>query len=140
MSERFLVDTNVWSEPLKKRPNPRVLEWLRKNEKELFMSSVSIGEINHGIQRLAKGRRRRSYEEWLNVLIEKMRGRVLSFTPDVALRWGQLLARTEKQGVRLPAVDSQIAAIALHHSLTLATRNQSDFEHTELNLVNPFEL
>jgi predicted nucleic acid-binding protein len=67
-----------------------------------------------------------------------MQGRVLNYNTSVATIWGQLQAKSERKGIRLPSLDSQIAATALRHSLVVATRNEKDFNHTGLKTKNPF--
>ena len=134
----YLVDTNVWSETLKKSPDPKVITWMRENESSLYVSTVTIGELKYGIDRLADGKRKRAFQTWLSILIVRMKGRVLSYNTSVATVWGQLQAKAEREGFRLPSLDSQIAATALKHSLVLATRNVRDFKHTGLRVENPF--
>ena len=134
----YLVDTNVWSETLKKSPDPKVITWMRENESSLYVSTVTIGELKYGIDRLADGKRKRAFQTWLSILIVRMKGRVLSYNTSVATVWGQLQAKAEREGFRLPSLDSQIAATALKHSLVLATRNVRDFKQTGLRIENPF--
>ena len=134
----YLVDTNVWSETLQKSPDPKVITWMRENESSLYVSTVTIGELKYGIDRLADGKRKRAFQTWLSILIVRMKGRVLSYNTSVATVWGQLQAKAEREGFRLPSLDSQIAATALKHSLVLATRNVRDFKHTGLRVENPF--
>jgi len=67
-----------------------------------------------------------------------MKGRVLNYNTSVATVWGQLQAKCETEDVRLPSLDSQIAATALRHSLVIATRNESDFRQTGAKVENPF--
>jgi len=134
----FLVDTNVWSETLRKQADGRVVEWLRHHESELYMSAITVGEIKSGVDQLPKGKRRSAYQDWLNGLRKRMDGRILSFNTSVAIAWGQLLARCRAKGITLPTIDSQLAATAQHHSLVIATRNQDDFKNAEIKSVNPF--
>jgi len=134
----FLVDTNIWSELTRPNPPSEVVEWLRKNERELFVSAITIGEIRCGIDMLAAGKRRDRLQAWLTELCDRMDGRILSFNTSVAMIWGQLRARCEAKGIRLPAIDSQIAATAKRHSLVVATRNERDFVGTGVKVVNPF--
>lgn len=134
----FLVDTNVWSEAIRKAPNPKVIEWLRENEPLLYVSTLTIGELKFGIERLQPGKRKSNYQVWLSALTDRMKGRVLAFNTSVAVVWGQLLARCERSGIQLPSIDSQLAAIALRHSLIVATRNEEDYRHTGVKIVNPF--
>jgi predicted nucleic acid-binding protein len=135
----FLVDTNVFSEHLKRSPQPEVLAWIRENESELYLSTITVGEIRLGIELLDEGKRKQQYEKWLQGLTRIMQGRILSYNRASAHVWGQMQASLEKSGGRLPDLDSQIAAIALRHGLTVATRNESDFLRTGVTVVNPFE-
>ena len=80
----YLVDTNVWSETLKKEPNTQVIAWMRKNEASLYVSTV----IKYGIDRLANGKRKRAFQTWLSTLIARMKGRVLNYNTSVATFWG----------------------------------------------------
>lgn len=136
----YLLDTNVISEIVGRRPEPRVVAWLESIPNELlFLSVISVGELRQGVERLpAKGRREKLLV-WLEHEIPAWYGsRLLPVDAAVADRWGRLLAATERT---LPGVDSLIAATALHHGLRLATRNERDFEGIpELDVVNPWKL
>lgn len=134
----FLVDINVFSEPAKPRPDPRVVTWLREHEGSLYVSAVTIGELRRGIERLPAGRRQTQLRTWLVALGECMRGRVLSFNASTAHVWGQLKVRWDAVGVVVPSLDSQIAATAQRHGLTVVTRNTDDFARTGVRLLNPF--
>ncbi len=134
----YLVDTNVWSETLKAVPAPCVVTWMRQHESALYISTVTVGELKYGIDRLAEGKRKRAFQVWLSTLTSRMKGRVLNYNTSVATVWGQLQAKCETEGVRLPSLDSQIAATALRHSLVIATRNERDFKHTGVKVENPF--
>ena len=134
----FLVDTNVFSEPVRPRPEPRVVAWLRDHESELYVSAVTLGELRRGIERLPAGRRQTQLRAWLMALGECMRGRVLSFNASTAHVWGQLKAKWDAAGVVVPSLDSQIAATAQRHGFTVVTRNTADFTRTGVKLLNPF--
>jgi predicted nucleic acid-binding protein len=135
----YLVDTNVLSEAQKPTPNPAVVTWLRDHETELYTSAVVIGEIAWGIDRLANGKKRRDLVQWLHAkVIPRMEGRILRFDTRVALTWGELQARLETSGRLMPWRDSVIAATALRHGLVVATRNERDYKHARLDLLNPF--
>lgn len=135
----YLVDTNIYSEPVKPKPEPKVVEWLRKHERELYVSTVTIGEIRRGIERLPDGKRKDQLRAWLQSICECMKGRVLSYNISTAHVWGQLKAKWDKAGVSVPSLDSQIAATAQRHGLTVVTRNTSDFDKTGVKVLNPFE-
>lgn len=133
----FLMDTNVLSELRKKnRADVGVVKWFEEaDEKALFISALTLGEIRNGVERI----RRRdvasavALETWLVRVEQDMSGRILSVTRDVAEYWGRL-------GVPdpLPVIDSLLAATALVHDLTLVTRNVNDVERSGVKLINPF--
>lgn len=135
----YLVDTNVWSEALKKDPNPTVIAWLRKNESNLYLSTVTIGEIKYGIESLENGRRKKSYQLWLSALVDRLKGRILSYNSSVANTWGQMQAKADREGVRIASLDSLIAGTALRHGLTISTRNVKDFQNSGVKIFNPFD-
>lgn len=134
----YLVDTNVFSELAKSKPNTQVVTWLRAHEQELYVSTITIGELRRGIEGLSSGKRKTSLQSWLIGLCKRMEGRILSFNTSTAHVWGQLVATWEKKGVTVPSLDSQIAATAHRHSLTIVTRNTSDFKVTGVKLLDPF--
>lgn len=135
----FLVDTNVLSELAKAKPDAKVVAWLRDNEPKLYVSSISIGELRKGVESLPTGKRKAALQTWLNGICQRMEGRILSFNTSTAHVWGQLVARWEKFGHTVPALDSQLAATASRHGLTMVTRNVDDFKCTGLKVLNPFQ-
>lgn len=132
---RVLVDANVLSEATKPEPDPRVLEWLRRNERSLAVDPIILGEVRFGILLLAPGTRRTELEHWF----EQGVGRIqcLPWDSAVGLRWAQLLADLRRRGRPMSIKDSLIAATALAHDLELATLNLRDFEQAKLKLVDP---
>jgi toxin FitB len=133
---KFLVDANVLSEPTKATPNRRCLEWLKRHEREIAVDPVILGEIRFGILLLAKGRRRRKLEQWFDTGVQLLQ--CLPWEAETGLRWAALLATLRKSGRAMPIKDSLIAATALVHGLTIATRNRSDFEKAGVVVVDPF--
>ena len=123
----FLVDTNVLSESAKRRPDAGVMAWLRENEREIYVSTITIGELRRGIERLPEGARKAKLRHWLQSLCDCMKGRVLAFSTSSAHVWGQLKSKWDAAGIVVPTLDSQIAAIAKRHVLTVVTRNTGDF-------------
>ena len=136
----FLLDTNVISELVARQPNARVLEWIESVDPDrVFLSVVTIGELRKGIEKLPASRRRTALSDWLATdLTARFRGRILVLDIDTMLTWGRLTGRLEKLGRPLPAIDSLIAALALHHNCTLVTRNEDDFRHAGISVVNPW--
>lgn len=134
----YLVDTNVFSELAKSKPAAQVVMWLRDHEKELYVSAITIGELRRGIEGLPPGKRRTGLLSWLTGLCKRMEGRILNFNASTAHVWGQIVAGLEKKGVTIPSLDSQIAATAHRHGLTIVTRNVPDFQNAGVKLLNPF--
>ena len=132
----YLLDTNAVSEVMRAAPEPAVLEWLRQNEGDCFLSAVTVGEIERGIELLPEGQRKRNLRKAFLAFQEAVEGRVLSFDPAVARRWAALTAVFQRRGRRLPVLDSMIEATALHWNLTLVTRNASDF--AEVKVLDPW--
>lgn len=135
---RYLVDVNVISEPTKPQPDAGVVAWLRRNEADLVLDPVVLGEIRLGILLLAAGKRRAALESWFDLGVERMV--CLSWDAATALQWAALLARLRKKGEVMPLKDSMIAASAATHRLTVATRNIADFKKAGIPVVNPFSV
>ena len=133
---RYLVDANVLSEPTKPAHKASVVEWLRKNERDLAVDPIIIGEVRFGILLLPRGKRRTNLEQWFNNGVQRLI--CLPWEAETGMRWAQLLATLRTSGKAMPIKDSLIAATALVHGLTVATRNRSDFEKTGVEMVNPF--
>lgn len=132
----YLVDANVLSEPTRPVPDLRVISWLRLNEQEIAVDPVVLGELRFGILLLRKGRKRAALEQWFNAGVRRLR--CLPWEAETGLRWAELLALLRATGKAMPVKDSLIAATALVHDLTVATRNRSDFEHAGVRIVDPF--
>lgn len=134
----FLLDTDVLSESSKPEPDQRVMEWLDAHDHEIFLSTISLGEVVKGIELLPVGRRKKEIRMWFERLEVWWRKRLLSPTADVMREWGSLSARSQRIGRPLPVLDSLIAATAIAHDLTLVTRNTSDYP-PEVTLLNPWK-
>ncbi len=134
----YLVDTNVLFELRRKEPNPRVVAWFEEQPATtLYISVLTLGEIQKGIEALRKSKRKLKLLDWLDTELPAFfAGRILPIDEEVADRWGRLLAAA---GRPLPAIDSLLAATALTHGLALVTRNVDDFPHPDLEIINPWE-
>lgn len=134
----YLLDTNVLSELSRSTPNSLVLAWFRQvPDSALHVSVLTLGEIRRGVEALGEPRRRERLRVWLERELPQWFGaRVLPVSAEVADRWGRQLAQIRRS---VPAVDSLLAATALHHDLRLVTRNVGDFPFPGLEVVNPWE-
>jgi predicted nucleic acid-binding protein len=133
----YLIDTVVFSELYKRRRDSAVVHWFSDTPEEvLFLSTITIGEVERGVERQRS--RDPAYAEalhaWLERSIDNYRDRILPVTTAIARRWGRLSARIGHEGV-----DLFIAATALEHGLTVATRNVRHFAPTGVAVENPFE-
>lgn len=137
---KYLVDTCVLSELVKPRPSEAVVAWVRsRDEADLFLSVLTLGELRKGIDRLDDGVRRRQLERWLETdLLDRFTGRVLAVDGAVALEWGRILAAAEKEGAPVPVVDSLLAATAIVHRLVVATRNVAHLERCHAEVEDPW--
>jgi predicted nucleic acid-binding protein len=133
---KFLVDANVLSEPTKTSPDQRVLDWLRRHERDIAVDPIILGEIRFGILLLPKGKRRVRLEQWFGAGIQRLH--CLTWEAETGLGWAELLALLRRSGRAMPVKDSLIAATALVHDLTVATRNARDFATAGVRIVNPF--
>ena len=133
----FLVDANVLSEATKSTPDPRVVAWLRENERDIVVDPLILGEVRFGILLLAKGKRRTKLEAWFDAGVQRVH--CLPWEAETGLRWAELLARLRASGRAMPIKDSLIAATALVHGLVVATRNRTDFEPAGVKIIDPFQ-
>lgn len=136
----FLLDTNCISELLRPTPDANVLRWMEAvDESLLFLSVLTLGEIRKGVVTLPQSRRRSQLETWLEVELQtRFSGRILDIDRAIADRWGWLAATAKRAGKPLGAIDGLIAATALHHSLTVVSRNVNDFAGMPVAVLNPW--
>ena len=136
----FLLDTNVISELVKAKPEPKVTDWIDSvDENLLYLSVLTLGEIRKGIALLRDAPRRVALEAWLNSdLALRFAERILSIDGAVADRWGQLAADAAEARTPLPVFDGLLAATALHQNMTLVTRNTKDIVVTGVPVFNPW--
>jgi len=137
---RYLLDTCVISELRKSQPNSCVVDQVDAiDEDDLFLSVITVGEIIKGIEKSPESQRKENLRNWLGEeLLVRFRDKLVPLDADVLIAWGKLTARLEAEGRILPAIDSLLAASALHGGFTLVTRNEADFEGTGVSLHNPW--
>ena len=133
----YLLDTNILSELRRgQRCDPKVAEWAQSTAADRHCISVlSLGEIRKGIENLRRKSPQQcpAFENWLLTLQTEYEADILAITDTISDQWGHMMAQQT-----LPVIDGLLAATALTHGLTVATRNVTDFEHSGVNVVNPF--
>jgi predicted nucleic acid-binding protein len=134
----YLLDTNVVCETTAKQPNTRVLAWCELNAEQCCLSCVSLGEIWKGIYLLPDGKRKQSLSAWAAGIERDFSDRLIDLDIKVLKAWGRLYAEHEGKGFNMGILDSLLAATALVHDLSIATRNTQDFPR-EVRTVNPWE-
>lgn len=136
----YLLDTSAVSELVKPVPDPGVIEWLSKvDEETLYLSVLTIGELEKGIARLAQGKKRTRLQGWVrHDLMHRFSGRLLAVDVQVADRWGTIAGEAERRGRPVPVMDSLIAATCLVHGLIAVTRNRADFERCGAQCFSPW--
>jgi len=137
---KYLLDTCVVSETISRHPDPTVSAWLDGlDEDDLFISSLTVGEIRKGIEKMPECKRKDVLSSWLDQLKYAYAGRIVCIGTEVADEWGRRIAQSEAKGMKRPSVDSLIAVSALSEGLTLATRNVKDMSNLGVTVFNPWK-
>lgn len=137
---KFLLDTNVLSEYTKKEPVRAVVNWLDSvPEVDIYVSALTLGEMNQGIERLPAGKKKGDLILWFDSLKNSLGDNVLAVDQEVALKWGEITARSKSKGITRHVIDSLIGATAMVHNAVLVTRNVKDFAGLDVELVNPWD-
>ena len=136
----WLLDTNVISELRRARPSARVRTFVASQPlEELFVSVVTFAEIRYGIETVGDPIRRAEINDWLLHKVRPMFDqRVLEVSEDVMFKWRLLVEDGRKAGHIFSQPDLIIAATALHHGLTVVTRDTGDFKLARVPLLNPW--
>ncbi len=136
----IILDTNVVSEPLKPQANMNVVAWLDAQIAEtLYLTSINLAELLSGVEVLPIGKRKASIETALNgIIIELFSSRILPFDAEAAKSYTGLMAKARGNGQSISFADGQIAAIALVHGSSVATRDTAPFLAAGVNIINPW--
>lgn len=138
----YILDTNVVSELVAEQPDANVIRWVDHiSSEQVFLSVITVGELEKGIEKLPASRRKAALAAWLESdLLVRFQDRLLPLTVATMRVWGQLTARREMEGKPMPAIDSLLAATAAERGFTLVTRNVEDFRGAGIGLLNPWEI
>jgi predicted nucleic acid-binding protein len=136
----IVLDTNVLSELMRRRPAARVVRWVDEQEASaLAITAVTVAELLYGIARLADGARKSELAAVVDALVrEDFAGRVLSFDAAAAAHYAELVAERDWNGRPVSISDGQIAAICRCHGASLATRNVRDFDRVGIRVFDPW--
>jgi predicted nucleic acid-binding protein len=134
----WLLDTDVLSQPAKRKGDARVIGWLEDEKNDCYTSAVVIAQLAYWV-RSKEGRPRKELQAWLTRLVDAMHGRIFGFNVAVAHVWADQERQLERAGRRMPVEDSYIAATARRYGLTIATGNEEDFRRPGLTVFNPFK-
>ncbi len=137
----YLLDTCVISEFTRRQPNQSVIDWMNSvDEEKLFISVITVGEIQRSIERLPNSHRKTELLVWMNNgLLQRFSVRMIDIDAPTMFMWGSLRARLETAGQPMSLMDSLIAASALQNNLIVATRNIADFLSSGVQVINPWE-
>ena len=137
----YLLDTCVLSEFTRRVPEEKVIRWLDGlDEERLYISVITVGEIQHGVERLPSSQRKNELQTWMNDrLIARFGEHILPLDTQTLLIWGTPTANLESTGRPLPVMDGLIVATAMQHNLIIVTRNVADFQPCGIPILNPWE-
>jgi predicted nucleic acid-binding protein len=137
----WLLDTNVLSELRRPRPEQRVVGFVAGCAlNQLYISVVTLAEIRFGIELVAEPGRRSELNDWLTQKVRPMfDSRVLQINEDIMLKWRLLVEEGRKRGHTFSQPDLIIAATAIHHGLTVVTRDRNDYDKTHVPVVDPWK-
>ena len=135
----YLLDTNVISDLTRNAPSPQVVRFLAEQD-DLWLSSIVIHELEYGLRLLPRGRRRSRLSEAQSGLLAAYESRILPLDTKGAEWAAQFRAEARRIGRPLDLGDALIAGTAKAHAMTLATRNVADFEHLDVDVINPWDV
>lgn len=137
----YLLDTCTISEMISVRPRINVLDWFQaQDEGDLYLSIITIGEIEKGIYQLPASKKRVKLEAWFfDKLVPNFRGRIINIDRKLITTWAKMIAGLKAQGILRPSFDSLLEATALEHDLILVTRNVKNFKGSSVTILNPWE-
>jgi predicted nucleic acid-binding protein len=136
----ILLDTDAVSEPIRRHPDSRVLDWLDARVIETpYLSTVSLGELLSGVENLSVGRRRTALAAALERQIADLfDDRIISFDTAAAKAYAKAVARARSQGHTSSIANGQIAGIATSRDLRVASRDETPFRAAGLTVINPW--
>lgn len=136
----YLLDTCVISELTREDPHPSVMNWFdNTDEDQVFISSITIGELTFGINILDDGKKKNDLVKWFNDVRISFQDSTIPVSDSISIRWGRERAVCRKKGIQVPVVDGLIGCTAIEHNMVLVTRNTNDYRMMSVQLYNPWE-
>jgi len=137
---KYLLDTNIISEFISKKPNQKVLDFIESlNEDDIFLSVITIGEIKFGVEKVESQRKKEDLLDWLeNSLLQRFDNKIVNIDIEIMLKWGEMNQYLKTIGKPIPIMDSLIASTCKAKNFTLITRNEKDFYSFDIEIINPF--
>ena len=139
---KYLLDTCVLSEYVKKNPNSQVINWLDdQDETSLYVSILSIAKLKKGIIRIQNSQPNRYHKlwNWLQKLEQRFNSRIVPLDNNIINTWATICGQSEAKGNKLPIMDSLIAATAYQYDMIIVTRNITDFTFSSIEVFSPWE-
>jgi predicted nucleic acid-binding protein len=133
-----LIDTNVWSELVKPRPDPKVAAWIVEHFDRCILSTLVLGEMRYGIAHAEGSPLAARLQAFHDDLLFRIADRLLPFDAEAATAWAILRARLRRAGTLVADMDLLIAAQAIAAGVPLVTRNVRDMERTGAEIINPW--
>ena len=137
----ILLDTNVVSEPLRPSPASNVIEWIDAQPLEtLYLSAITVAEMRTGVALLTEGKKKNLLREHLEQeIFPAFAGRILPFDLICTQAYADLMAKAKVSGFMIGSADGYIAAIAVSHRFTVASRDTKPFSVAGLPVINPWD-
>ncbi len=137
---KYLLDTCVISELIRPQPDENVVAWVRgQNESKLYLSVLTFGEIEKGIEKAPGVTRKKRLKLWVEEdLKQRFEGRIIPIDLNISVRWGEIQGIAELSGKPMPSIDGLIAVSGLVHNCIVVTRNTADMEQCTVELLNPW--
>ena len=137
----IVLDTNILSELMRKRPEKKVMEWMAKQpQQSLFTTTITVAEILCGIKLLPEGKRQAALlSASKEMLMCEFAGKILSFDMEAAEEYASIAVSRRRRGRPISHFDAQIAAITRSRGASIATRNVDDFDFCNIHIVNPWQ-
>jgi len=137
----YLLDTCILSELIKTKPDKRVIKWVSSvPEERLYLSVLTLGELQKGIVKLGTGERQNRLLRWLDEDVrQRFEGKILSVDEETMMLWGKLAGEAERKGKPLPLLDIILASSAIVNHMTFVIRNISDVQGLGVEILNPWE-